>query len=67
MSIHFFVRAFYEAWDLLLDSSVYMIFGLLLAGVLHIFLNPDSVAKHFGKGQFKSVLKAALLGIPIPL
>ena len=67
MSIHFLLGAFDEAWHLLLDSSVYMIFGLLLAGALRIFLSPDAVVQHFGKGRLKSVFKAALLGIPIPL
>ncbi len=55
------------SWDLLVDSSVYIIFGLIVAGLLRIFLNPSSVAKHLGQGRFVSVLKASILGIPIPL
>ena len=58
---------FFEAWDLLLEASVYVIFGLLVSGLLRVFLSPNSVAHHFGKGRFASVFKAALLGIPIPL
>ncbi len=54
-------------WDLLVDASVYILFGLLVAGLLRVFLNPSSVAKHLGQGRFKSVLKSAFLGIPIPL
>jgi uncharacterized membrane protein YraQ (UPF0718 family) len=56
-----------ESWDLLIDSSVYILFGLMIAGLLRIFLSPGSVARHLGHGRFKSVFKAALLGIPIPL
>ena len=55
------------AWHLLLESSIYILFGLLVSGLLRTFLHPHSVARHFGNGRFSSVFKAALLGIPIPL
>ena len=54
-------------WQLLLESSTYILFGLLVSGLLRSFLHPHSVARHLGNGRFSSVLKAALLGIPIPL
>ena len=54
-------------WDLLMDASVYILFGLLVAGLLRVFLNPNSIAKHLGQGRFKSVIKSAFFGIPIPL
>ncbi len=52
---------------LLLESGIYMLFGLLVSGLLRVFLSPASVSKHLAKGRFLSVIKAALLGIPIPL
>lgn len=58
---------FPAAWHLLLESSVYILFGLLIAGLLRVFMSPTSVAMHLGKGRFRSVFKAALLGIPLPL
>ncbi len=61
------LSVFLGAWDLLLESSVYVIFGLVVSGLLRVFLNPNSVAHHLGRGRFLSVFKAALLGIPIPL
>lgn len=63
----FILNVFQEAWHLLLESSVYIIFGLMVSGLLRVFLNPNSVARHLGEGRFLSVFKAALLGIPIPL
>jgi len=63
----FILHGLREAWDLLLESSVYIFFGLLVSGLLRVFLNPNSVAKHLGHGRFRSVFKAALLGIPLPL
>ena len=63
----FIVNIFLEAWHLLLQSSMYILFGLLVSGLLRVFLSPHSVAKHLGQGRFRSVFKAALLGIPLPL
>lgn len=65
--MNFMVNILEASWGLLIDSSVYIIFGLIVAGLLRIFLNPSSVAKHLGQGRFVSVLKASILGIPIPL
>jgi len=55
------------AWNLLEQSAVYILLGLLVGGLIKIFLSPDYVARHLGKGKISSVFKAALLGIPIPL
>jgi uncharacterized membrane protein YraQ (UPF0718 family) len=56
-----------ESWHLLLEASIYIIFGMLVGGLLKVFLSPSFVADHLGKGKFSSVIKAALFGIPIPL
>jgi uncharacterized membrane protein YraQ (UPF0718 family) len=62
------IRSVIEAsWSLLLDSSVYILFGILVAGLLKVFLNPETVARHLGTGRFSSVIKAAILGVPLPL
>ena len=58
---------FQESWHLLLEASVYILFGMLVGGLLKVFLSPSFVADHLGKGKFSSVIKAALFGIPIPL
>ena len=55
------------SWQLLLASSVYILFGLSVSGLLKVFLDPDLVTRHLGHGRFASVFKAALIGIPIPL
>lgn len=47
--------------------SPYLLFGFLFAGLLHVFVSLDWIAKHLGKGNFMSVLKAVVLGIPLPL
>ena len=63
----FIENVFSQAGSLLLESSVYILFGLTVSGLMHVFLNPSSVVRHFSKGRFRSVIKAAVLGIPIPL
>ena len=63
----FVINVFFEAWHLLLESSLYVIFGLLVSGLLRVFLNPNTVSRQLGQGRFKSVFKAAFLGIPLPL
>lgn len=49
------------------QASLYILFGLLTGGLLKVFLSPAYVAAHLGTGRYRSVFKAALLGIPIPL
>lgn len=56
-----------ESWHLLLDGAVYILFGMLVGGLLKVFLSPAFVAQHLGAGRFSSVFKAALFGIPLPL
>jgi uncharacterized membrane protein YraQ (UPF0718 family)/copper chaperone CopZ len=53
--------------DLWLAVAPYLLLGLLIAGILHVFLGSDFIAHHLGKGRFASILKATVLGIPLPL
>ena len=65
--MEFIIRVFIESWNLLLDSAVYMLFGIAVGGMLKVFLSPNTVVRHLGKHRFLSVVKSALLGIPLPL
>jgi uncharacterized membrane protein YraQ (UPF0718 family) len=56
-----------ESWKLLQESSVYVLFGIFVAGLMHVFVRPEAVSRHLGKGKVSSVLKAAALGVPVPL
>lgn len=56
-----------EFWHILLDSSLYILLGIFIAGFLKVFLNADVVQNHLGKGRFSSVFKAAFFGVPLPL
>ncbi len=56
-----------NAWLLLQESAPYILFGLLISGVLSSFLTSALIARHLGQGRVWPVIKAALFGIPLPL
>ncbi|KUI98677.1 SO_0444 family Cu/Zn efflux transporter [Vibrio sp. MEBiC08052] len=57
-------QAFVDLW---LDAAFWLLFGLMIAGLLHTFIKSDKLGDHL-KGQgFWPVIKAAILGIPLPL
>lgn len=53
--------------DLLNEMSPYLLLGFLFAGILHEFVPQSIYRKNLSKGNFRSVLLAALFGIPLPL
>ena len=61
------IDLFQNFWDLLADIAVYILIGVILAGILKQFL-PDSLIKRHLSGQtFMANIKAAIIGIPLPL
>lgn len=58
---------FSSLWMLGNEMGIYVLAGLLAAGVLHQFVSESSVRKHLGQADTKSVYKAALVGTPLPL
>lgn len=52
---------------MLVDSAALLLLGLVLAGLVRLFLNERTVRRHLpGKGA-GTVFKAALVGLPLPL
>ena len=56
-----------QSWAFLIESTPYLLLGFAAAGLLHGFVSADFVAAHLGRGRFGPVMKAALLGVPLPL
>lgn len=53
---------------LLLNAmSIYLLVGLLLAGILKQIVPDDFISKHLGKSSTGSVFKATIFGIPLPV
>jgi uncharacterized protein len=49
------------------EMAPYLLLGLTFAGLLHIVFKRDFVARHLGGGGLVAVVKAAVLGVPLPL
>jgi len=58
---------FHELFKIVNDSSFYLLAGFLIAGMIHEFVSSKRLAQHLGGSSFKSILKAALIGAPLPL
>ncbi len=56
-----------EIWHTFDDASFYILLGVVFAGLIQIFIDKDKIAIHLGKPGIKSVLLAALFGVPLPL
>ena len=52
---------------LFIDMSVYIMLGLLFVGILHAFIKKKFILKQIGDNSIKSVIKAAIIGVPLPL
>lgn len=56
-----------EILELINRMSPYILLGFFLAGVMHAFVPNGLYQKFLGTKSFRSVLNAAILGVPIPL
>ncbi len=56
-----------EFYFLVSEMAPYLLFGFLFAGLLKAFFPTDGIVRYMGKNRFRSVLNAALLGVPLPL
>ncbi len=56
-----------ELWFILVESGPWLVGGFLVAGVIHVLLPSDLIARLLGGRGFGGVWKAALVGVPLPL
>ncbi len=57
----------YSFINIMNQMSPYILLGFIIAGMLHVFVKPSAMSHHFAGAGWKPVIKAALLGIPLPL
>ncbi|MDE6611600.1 MAG: permease, partial [Muribaculaceae bacterium] len=62
-----FTHLAYSFVNILNEMSPYILLGFLIAGLLHVFVRPSTMARHLSGNGWKPVLKAAALGVPLPL
>ena len=56
-----------EMWVLCLEMAPYLLLGMLVSGLISIFIDSSFIFKHIGQKNAGSVLKSTLFGIPLPL
>ena len=54
-------------WGVLSEMAPYLLFGFFMAGLLSVFIGQKLVERHLGGRGIWPVLKAAILGVPLPL
>ncbi|MEX1026056.1 MAG: SO_0444 family Cu/Zn efflux transporter [Planctomycetota bacterium] len=63
----FFERFQSEMVGLFVESAPYLLVGFLLAGLLKVFLPKRFVESQLGGNDLRSIFRAALYGLPLPL
>ena len=53
--------------DILNEMSPFLLLGFLIAGILHAFIPNSWYARYLAGQNFRSVINAAVFGIPLPL
>ena len=55
------------AWQMLHDAGLYVAVGFLAAGLIHVLVSREWMTRHLGGRGFGAVVKAAIIGAPLPL
>jgi hypothetical protein len=56
-----------QCWLIVQEMAPYLLFGFALAGLISIWVSPEWTERHLGGKGLGPVVKATLLGIPLPL
>jgi len=59
-----FLRATALLWC---EMAPYILLGMVIAGVMHICMDKNFVRRQLGQGGIWSIVKATLLGVPLPV
>jgi len=54
-------------WDLFVLSAPWLMLGLLIAGIINVYLPKEFLTKHLGSDGLYTTIKAAVIGAPMPL
>jgi uncharacterized protein len=54
-------------WNTIVQMAPYLLFGFLMAGVMAVIVSRRFVETHLGGRGMISVIKAAIIGVPMPL
>lgn len=65
--MNFITEYINDFFDILIEMSPYLLLGFLFAGILHVFFSKEKINGFLGKKNFRSIVNASLLGVPLPL
>ena len=54
-------------WGMVTQSALLLIFGFILAGIIRAIITPEMIRALFGQHSAAQIIKASLIGIPLPL
>ena len=60
-------ECFLQSWQMIVVSAPWLLFGFFCAGLISVYLPKDFTKRHLKQKGVGSVLKASLIGIPLPL
>ncbi|MGE4488054.1 MAG: SO_0444 family Cu/Zn efflux transporter [Kiritimatiellales bacterium] len=61
------VNILVKCWNVMAIMAPYLLLGFFVAGVLGAFVPVSFIERHLGKRGLWQIVKASLLGVPIPL
>ena len=65
--IDLLLNAIKQIWEFALIVSPWLILGFLFSALIHAFIGERFIRQHLGGGDFSSVWKATVFGIPLPI
>lgn len=54
-------------WQVLLELATSLLLGLLIAGLIHVYLPTGFIHRGLSRPNLTSVMRASLVGVPLPL
>lgn len=65
--MHYIIQFINEFIYLFSEMAPWLLLGFIFAGILHVYMPQGMIRKYMGGRNLKSVIYAALLGVPLPL
>lgn len=63
----YIIEFFRQFWYISCLIAPWLLFGFLVGGIIAVFIPDSVVRKHLGGKGFMGVVKASLIGVPLPL
>ncbi|MDA8016922.1 MAG: permease, partial [Thermoanaerobaculia bacterium] len=63
----FLYEVLQATWWMTIQAAPFILFGLLVAGLIHVLLPESLVLRWMGRPGISGVVRAALIGVPLPV